>query len=139
MRHHLRYALFYNDSSLLGLSYLTALVLPHLSPHAFEIAQIFDRVCHPGDLLESQPLEWQEVGDCRVKTLQENLFPGEVASKDCKNLKLPGYLMHRFAFYGFDHHAPRLGQTRHRAKLDAQRRLEKQGNARDKSAPIEIS
>jgi hypothetical protein len=132
-------ATFYNDSALFGLSYLTTLVLSHLSPHAIEVAQIFDHVCHPGDLPEALPVKWQEVDDCRVKTLQENPFPGEVASEDCKNLQLPGYLMHRFAFYRFDHYAPRLGQTRHRAKLDAQSLLEKQGNARDKSATVEIS
>jgi hypothetical protein len=137
--HNFRVAAFYNDSALFGLSYLTALVLPHLSPHAIEIAQILDHVCHPGDLLEAQPVEWQEVGDCRVKTLQENLFPGEVASKDCKNLHLPGYLMHKFAFYWLNHYTPRLGQTRHRTKRDAQSLLEKQWNARDKSATIEIS
>jgi hypothetical protein len=118
-------ATFHNDSALLSFSYLATLVLSHLSPYAIEVAQIFDHVCHPGDLPETLPVEWQEVDDCRVKTLQENLFPGEVASKDCKNLQLPGYLMHRFAFYRFDHYAPRLGQTWHRAKLDAESPLEK--------------
>src|SRR6266403_3597305 len=137
--HDFGIATFYNDSALFGLSYLTALVLSHLSPHPIEVAQIFDHVCHPGNLPEALPVEWQEVDDCRVKTLQENLFLGQVASKDCKNLKLPGYLMHRFAVYGFDHYAPRLGETRHRAKFDAQSLLEKQRNARDKSATIEIA
>jgi hypothetical protein len=31
-------ATFYNDSALFGLSYLTTLVLSHLSPHAIEVA-----------------------------------------------------------------------------------------------------
>jgi len=137
--HYFRVTTLYNDSTLFSFSYLTTLVLSHLSPHAIEVAQVLDYVCHPGGLPEAQPLEWQEVGDCGMKTLKENLFPSEVASKDCKNLHLPGDLMHKFAFYWLDHYAPRLGQTRHRTKLDAQSILEKQGNARDKPAPIEIS
>jgi hypothetical protein len=137
--HDFGVATFYNDSALFGLSYLAPLILSHLSPHAIKVAQIFDHVCHPRNLPETLPVEWQEVDDCRVKTLQENLFCGEVASEDCKNLQLPGYLMYRFAFYRFDHYAPRLGQTRHRAKLDAQSLFEKQRNARNKSAMIEIS
>jgi len=137
--HDVRVAAFYNDSVPFGLSDLTTLVLSHLSPHAIEVAQVLDYVCHPGGLPEAQPLEWQEVGDCGMKTLEENLFPSETASKDCKNLHLSSDLMHKFAFYWLDHHAPRLGQTRHRAKRDAQSFLEKQGNARDKSAMVEIS
>jgi hypothetical protein len=139
LRHHLRRTRAYIDSALFGLSYLTALVLSHLSPHAIEVAQIFDHVRHSGDLLEAQPVERQEVDESGMKTLQENLFPDEVASKDCKNLHLPSYLMHTFTFYGFDHYAPRLGKTRHCAKLHAQSLLERQGNSRNQSAAVEIS
>jgi hypothetical protein len=119
MGHSFRVAAFYNNSALFCLSDLTALVLSHLSPHAIKVTQVFDYVRHPRGLLEAQPVEWQEVGDRGMKTLEENLFSGKAASKDCKNLHLPGDLMHTFAFYWLDHHAPRLGQPRHRAKLDA--------------------
>jgi hypothetical protein len=137
--HNVGVATFYNDATLFGLSYLTTLVLSHLSPHAIKIAQILDHVRQPGHLPEALPLEWQEVDNGRMKTLQENLFPGEPAGKDCKNLHLPGYLMDRLAFNGFDHYAPCMGQIRHRAKLHTESLPEKKGNARDKPATVEIS
>src|SRR5205807_238691 len=51
--HNFGVATFHNDSALFSLSYLAALVLSHLSPHAIEVAQLLDYVCHPGDLPEA--------------------------------------------------------------------------------------
>src|SRR5207245_8628537 len=73
-RHDFRFARFYSNSALFGLSYLTTLVLSHLCPHAIQITQVLDCVCHSGDLPEAQPVKWQKVNDCGVKALQANPF-----------------------------------------------------------------
>src|SRR5258708_13302272 len=72
LRHDFGVATFYNDSALFRLSYLTTLVLSHLSPHAIEVAQLFDHVCHPRALPKPFPVKRHAIDDSTLKTLQQN-------------------------------------------------------------------
>jgi hypothetical protein len=137
--HNLGIARFYNDSALFGFSYLATLVLSHVCPDPIQVAQMLDDICHPRNLLEALPLEWKEVENFGVKTLQENRLGGQVAGKDRENLHLSTYPMYRLAFQWLDHHTPSLGQLRHGTQLEAESPFEEQGDTRDESATVEIS